>query len=44
MDIINSLFRYSAALLFGMAAWLALIAIIVILSYWDSVLEYLLGN
>ena len=44
MHIINSLFRYSAALLFGIVAWLALIAIVVILSYSDGALEYLFGS
>ncbi len=44
MQIINSLFRYSAALLFAVAAWLALIALVVIVSYWDGTLEYLLGQ
>ena len=43
MQLIERVFSYSAAVLFGVAAWITLIAAVVIVSYWEGVLEVLLG-
>ena len=43
MQLISFIVRYSAALFCAFAAWIALIAAVVIVAYWEGVLEYLVG-
>jgi len=43
MQLITNIFSYSAAVLFGVAAWFTLITAVVFVLYWEGVIEFLLG-